>query len=90
MMVSCVTHGDNLAAFVCDHIRMTIKDSIPRGFAWERQEGNLNASCSACDLLIQENGNDWSDEIIAVSGLSCVCEGCLKVAAAINGVENFQ
>lgn len=32
--VLCGEHGEQQATFVCQHIVMTIRDHVPRGFFW--------------------------------------------------------
>lgn len=90
MMLDCGEHGMVRACFVCSHLPETVVDRIPRGVNWERQVHNINASCDACNSLISKNKNDWSDEIMEVTGMVTMCENCLSNVAEVNGVEIFQ
>ncbi len=90
MMLDCGEHGKVRAAFVCSHIVATLQDGKARGLNGERQVHNLNASCDECDALIVRNNNNWSEELMKVTGVEMICENCLSRAAKLNGLEAFQ
>jgi hypothetical protein len=90
MMLDCGEHGAVRACFVCSHLPETAIDGVPRGMNWERQVHNVNASCDSCNALIVGNKNNWSDEIMKMTGIETMCENCLSYVAKVNGLEAFQ
>ncbi len=86
--IDCEDHGKQKAAYVCQHIVMTLDDGQARGFVWTRDEdGAINAYCDACDAALEKNGGEWTPELEAASDMGMLCEMCTAQAARINGED---
>jgi len=91
-MVECCEHGKVRAAFVCSHSVETLTDGIARGFIWSRGEESkeINAYCKVCEVFMDANGGEWTEDNDWYAGVKLVCEGCALDVAAINNVEVFS
>jgi hypothetical protein len=84
-MIECSTHGESRPAFVCQHLLSTLRDSVPRGVLWSRDEdGCINAYCWDCDKQFEAAGGEWTSEV------EVICEGCFRRIAMINGFSELD
>ena len=84
--VECGEHGTVRPAFVCCHLVETLHDRVPRGLLWSRDEdGNVNAYCDLCDLLLDAAGGDWTEEVEQQANVKMVCEMCFRLIEGVNG-----
>jgi hypothetical protein len=83
--LECGTHGTVRPAFVCCHLVDTLRDDVPRGLLWSRDEdGNVNAYCDACDQMLEAGGGEWTDELGAQAKVKIICESCFGIVESIN------
>jgi len=77
--LECTTHGEQYAAFICQHL----VEGIELGF-WEPfdstadeiyTEGELNGWCDKCDDVLMEEG-EWNDKSEAFAKIQVVCTKC--------------
>ncbi len=80
--LQCGTHGEQDETVVCRHIIDTLQDGEPRGFVWNRADGEFQALCTACNALSDDAFAAAEAEIIRL-----LCFGCFQDAAALNGVD---
>ena len=79
--IKCGTHGKQEETLVCKHIIETLKDGVPRGFCYNKSDGEWEAIWDACNDLSPE---DFA--AIAEENVNTLCYGCFRQAAAINGI----
>ena len=85
-MVECGEHGAVRPAFVCVHLVQTLRDRMPRGLLWSRDEdGNVNAYCDLCDGLLEQAGGEWTDAVEAQAKITLICEMCFRIIERVNG-----
>jgi hypothetical protein len=83
--VTCCEHGEQRAAFVCQHIVQSLRDGIPRGFFWPPDcEDEPDAWCRACDDAVARTGGQWTDESEAFAHVTLLCRGCYDRAKRMN------
>jgi hypothetical protein len=83
--VECGEHGKSRPAFVCKHLVQTLRDQIPRGVIWLRDDdGNVNSYCDECNMRLERAGGDWNDELEAEAGVKLICEGWFRRVLSIN------
>ena len=80
--VKCNTHGPNLPAIACHHLREAGSSaSVYVGWVQaqfdpsNRQPGDLMAWCNECDTAY-EKGGGWSEASEPISDFRVVCEQC--------------
>ncbi len=83
--VECREPGKSRPAFVCKHLMQTLRDQIPRGVIWLRDEdGNVNSYCGERSMRLEQAGGDRNDELEAEAGVKLICEGCFWRVLSIN------
>lgn len=86
--VECETHGQRQVAYVCKHL----VEGSSQGFNWaddpENPDGKCpDAWCNACEAALDQAG-EWTDELVASSGLQVVCDLCYEVLRARNWIQD--
>ena len=83
--VTCSEHGEQGAAFVCQHIVQSLRDGRPRGFFHPPDGGDEpNAWCRACDEAVAKAGGEWNDESEGFAQVTLVCRACYERAQRMN------
>jgi hypothetical protein len=89
--ISCVTHGQQPATFVCQHIVLGLKDGNPRGFNIldsESEDAYPDACCHECLALVKRD-NGWTAESEAFAYVNATCCKYYENAKLVNDkIEN--
>lgn len=84
-LVTCDEHGKSRAAYVCTHLLLTLRDGVPRGVIWLRDEDEcVNAYCGDCDVMLEAGGGAWTSEVEARADIKVICEGCFERVLSID------
>jgi hypothetical protein len=83
--VKCKTHGEQAAAYVCQHIVGSMHSGIPVGFHWSREDDSQrpDAWCSSCEEARSQGSGEWTDELMEVVRVSVLCGACYDHAKDI-------
>ncbi|MBK8457046.1 MAG: hypothetical protein IPL47_08040 [Phyllobacteriaceae bacterium] len=85
--IHCDKHGDQLPAFVCTHVVQSIEDGVARGLVYSiDDEGCVNAYCTACEAMLNDNGGEWTEELEEKADIKMVCQACTRRAFEINNI----
>jgi hypothetical protein len=83
--VECREHGKSRPAYVCAHLVQTLRDQLPRGVIWRRDDdGCVNAYCDECETNLQQAGGEWNDKLEADAAIALICEDCFRRVLSIN------
>jgi hypothetical protein len=83
-LVSCSTHGKCESTIVCEHVAVSLRDGVARGFHWLLDEDNeYQAVCKACHEMPRDKF-----EVEAVGKVLCL--ECYKRAALLNGIVSSE
>ena len=80
--ITCGTHGQQDATYVCNHIIESLKTGEPCGFCWNKSDDAWEAICDDCNNLSPEAFAE-----IAEDNINLLCFGCFRDAAALNGID---
>lgn len=84
--IACETHGDTMAAYVCQHIDASQADKTDPGVVWGRdEEGYINAWCADCDGKLMAAGGEWTDDVTEAVNLRAMCETCFEAVKEASG-----
>jgi hypothetical protein len=85
--VHCSAHGAQPAAYVCQHLLLTLHDSQARGFFCDGNPSELpDAWCAKCDEMLAAGGGEWTEDLGKVAGVRVICGLCYQRIRTINGV----
>jgi len=75
--------------FVCKHVLESLADGVPRGFIYSTLDPaeEPNAYCADCDVMLQQGGGDWNDQLEVKAEIKIVCYGCFLKVAKLNGAQ---
>lgn len=85
--VDCPKHGKQDETFVCQHIVQGLREGRPYGFFYpaSSDEKRPNAWCTVCnELVAEENGGEWTDQILEVAQVKLLCALCYDRAKEMN------
>ena len=83
-LVECDRHGSQAPAFVCRHLNLETPVGFVEGYDPEEPEVPLfHAWCSACDEVLQEEG-DWNDRAEGFAAPLLVCRACYVEMRTLN------
>lgn len=83
--IQCAVHGAQPAAYVCEHLLLTLHDSQPRGFFCDGDPSELpDAWCADCDHMLNAHGGEWTEELEGTVGVRLICGQCYGRIRAIN------
>jgi hypothetical protein len=85
-VITCSTHGEQPAAFVCQHIARSLYTGLSVGFnsADDPENPRPDSWCDECEQVFIAEGSEWNDKSVEFAGISVVCAGCYDRAKQIN------
>ena len=82
--VKCKTHGEQEAAYVCQHIVQSMHTGIPVGFHWpESDQRRPDAWCSTCEVARAQGSGEWTEELVKLLDVKILCGACYDHAKDI-------
>jgi len=85
-LCECEMHGAQRETFVCAHIPPRIDHGVDCGFVCypgPDDDGLTDAWCFDCEVFLNANGGEWTDEVKVPDGLSILCAQCYLRARKI-------
>lgn len=82
-LVTCGTHGDSPATFVCRHLAR----GVACGYHFSADNPSdpwPDAWCDLCEEAFQAQGGEWNDVSEAVAEIALQCAGCYEGTRARN------
>jgi hypothetical protein len=86
--IQCGEHGLQDKTFVCQHVLMSLRDGIQRGFFWSQNPDSSrpDAWCRDCNERVGATGGEWTAEAEALAGVTLLCGACYDRVKAMNGI----
>jgi hypothetical protein len=83
--IECEKHGTGEMVHVCNHIVLSMRDSMPRGvFVWKDESGTTCAWCQECALRA-EASDQGPNRVPLKFQVENVCSKCFEVVRTLNG-----
>lgn len=85
-LITCKRHGRSKQTAVCQHLILSLKDGVARGFFFtDEEEDEPQAWCEACEARYVAAGNAWTPAVQEYVDAHELCLHCFRELRELNG-----